>query len=70
MQFCKPNPTTSQAHSGNTFQLPPSTFAIFSTQFGNITDAAADSNGLNIRDFTDNLKAHPRIKSVVSAGFK
>jgi hypothetical protein len=33
-------------------------------------NTAADGNGLNIRDFADDLEAHLRIKSVVSAGFK
>jgi hypothetical protein len=70
MQLGKPNPAAPQPHSGNTFQLPPPAFAVSSTQSADIMNTAADGNGLNIRDFADDLEAHLRIKSVVSAGFK
>jgi hypothetical protein len=62
MKLGKPNLTTPQAHSGNTFHLPPPASAIPSSQSGNVTNTATDGDSFNIRDFADDLEIwHQRI---------
>jgi hypothetical protein len=50
--------TIIQANLGNAFQFSPSAFAVPLSQHGKDTNTTAGSYRLNIRNLTDDFKAH------------
>jgi hypothetical protein len=71
VKLSQANPTTSQANPRHTFELPPSAFAICSTQPSNVADAAADGLRFDVCNLAEDLDVHWQgIKPNVMATFK
>ncbi|MDT5120615.1 MAG: hypothetical protein QOC96_97 [Acidobacteriota bacterium] len=65
MYFSQAYPATGKAHSGNAFQLAPSSSAILLPQASTITNTCAKSDSLNFGYFANNLKVHCRTSCAV-----
>jgi len=58
VKFYSPHLTILEQDVGNTFPLAPTPFPKLFLQSRQIANSAADSDGLNFRNFTDQLKYH------------
>jgi hypothetical protein len=56
VQFRAPDPAVPQPDARNALHLPPTALSLQATKPGQITNALANRNGLDIGHFTQNLK--------------
>lgn len=58
MYFSQAGHAIKQAHSSGSLQFAPSSATVLLSQPNTVTNACADSNGLNVSYFADYLEVH------------